>query len=275
MDVGRCGNAGGVRHEFANAFDIQCVFGRQEMSQRVGHRVLTFVSRKVQNLHVHLVSHFFGVRVSQRVPCHTKNGGRKHLFTILIVGEGTGLPHQRIDDVPIVDVCQIFADQPRHRLNVIAMMSDDDLFGTDSQIDEIADQPTGNGIRVGSHPNRAAATDTHARDDVVRVEPFVGQSLQMSQILEERFPSIVVGTFHQCFHKRNVLFATGKVSTAAKQQRLLDPIFDVSVGRFDIAIFVGAPSICAFRFTVVVIHQCRIPLGQFATTGVVSHGRRQ
>ena len=47
MNVGPGGNAGRVRHEFANAFDIKRVFGRQQMSQRISHGVLTFVSRQL------------------------------------------------------------------------------------------------------------------------------------------------------------------------------------------------------------------------------------
>ena len=59
MNVGRGGNTGRVRHEFTNAFDIKRMFGRQQMPERVGHSVLTFVSRQLQNLHVHSVGHFF------------------------------------------------------------------------------------------------------------------------------------------------------------------------------------------------------------------------
>ena len=49
----------------------------------------------------------------------------------------------------------------------------------------------------------------------------------------------------------------------------------MAVGRFDVAVFVGTPSIGAFRFAVVVTHQSRIPFGEFATTGVISNGGRQ
>jgi hypothetical protein len=46
MNVGRRGNTGRVRHEFANSFDIKRMFGRQQMPQRIGHGVLTFLSRQ-------------------------------------------------------------------------------------------------------------------------------------------------------------------------------------------------------------------------------------
>ena len=59
MNVGRRGNTGCVRHEFTNAFDINRMFGRQQVPERIGHGILTFVSRQLQNLHVHSVGHFF------------------------------------------------------------------------------------------------------------------------------------------------------------------------------------------------------------------------
>ena len=59
MNVGRRRDTRRVGHEFTNAFDIQRMFGRQQMPQRVGHRVLTLLSGRLQNLHVHFVGHFF------------------------------------------------------------------------------------------------------------------------------------------------------------------------------------------------------------------------
>ena len=59
MNVGRRGNTGRVRHEFANTFDIQDIFGRQQMPERISHSVLTLLSGQLQNLHVHFVGHFF------------------------------------------------------------------------------------------------------------------------------------------------------------------------------------------------------------------------
>jgi|GEM_PF-1749245 len=275
MYVGRRGNTGRVRHEFTNAFDIQRAFRRQQMPQRVGHGVLTFLSGDVQNLDIPFVGHFFRMSGSQRVPRHAKNTGRKHLLAVLIVGEGSRFSHQRIDDVTIIDGGQILADQSRHGLNVVFVMCHRDLFGLDAKVDELADQPAGNRVRVGAHVDRAAARDTHALDDVVCVEPFIGQSIQMSQIIKEVLPPVVIGPLHQVFHERNVFLAAVEAPTAAQQQRLFDAILQVPVGRFDVAVFVGAASVRAFRFAVVVTHQSSIAFGEFATTGVISHGRRQ
>ena len=104
--------------------------------------VLTLVSRQFQNLHVHFVSHFFGMSSAQRVPRHTKTARREHLFAILIVGESTRFSHQRIDNVARIDGRLILADNPWHRLNQMTMMRHRDLFGTDAKVDEVANQTT-------------------------------------------------------------------------------------------------------------------------------------
>ena len=112
---------------------------------------------------------------SQRVPRYAKTAGRKHLLAVSVVGEGSRFSHERIDNVTIIDRRQVLADQSRHDLNNVSVMSHRDLLGPDAQVNELADQPTGNRVRVGSHVDRAAARDSHTLDDVVRVEPFIGQ----------------------------------------------------------------------------------------------------
>ena len=49
--------------------------------------------------------------------------------------------------------------------------------------------------------------------DIVRAEPFVRKSVQMSEIIKELLSPIVVGPLHQFFHEGDVLFAAGKVPT--------------------------------------------------------------
>lgn len=44
--------------------------------------------------------------------------------------------------MPIIDGRLVLADNSRHRLNQMTMMSHRDLFGTDAQIDKLTDQPT-------------------------------------------------------------------------------------------------------------------------------------
>ena len=92
----------------------------------------------------------------------------------------------------IVNGRLILADDSRHRLAQMTMMSHRDLFGTEAKIDELADQPTWHRIDVGPRIDRAAATDTNPLDDVVRVEHPVGQPPQMSGVIEKPLSTLAL-----------------------------------------------------------------------------------
>ena len=215
------------------------------------------------------------MRRSQHVPRHAKTSRRKHFFAELIVGEGTRLTDQRINNVPIVDGRLLLAGQPWHRLNDVALMRHRDEFGANPHIDLTLYQATGNRIRVGSHFDRAAEVDGYVLLNIVRVESFGRQRNQVSHVVRKLLLSIDVGSLHNVFHECNVLFTRLEVPTAAQQQRLIDAIFEMSVGRFDITVFVSATSVRALRFAFVMVHQTGVTFGEFATTRMISHGRRQ
>lgn len=245
------------------------------MSQGIGHSILAFLSGQLQDLHVHFVRHFLRMGGSQRVPRHAKTARRKHFFAVSVVGEGSRFSHQRIDDVSIIDGCQLLPNESRHRLNDVTAMSHRDLFGADAKVDELTDQPTGDRVRVGSHADRAAAGNSHALDDVICVERLIRQSIQVRELIKVLLPPIIVSSFDEIFHEGNVLFTTFEIPTATQQQRLFDAILEMPVGRFDVAVLVGTASVRAFGFAVVIRHERRVPLCEFFLAGVVSHGRRQ
>jgi len=70
------------------------VFSGQQMPQRIGDSFLALVSGQLENLHVHFVGHLFDVSRSQRVPRHPEAAGRKHLFAVSVVGEGSRFSHE-------------------------------------------------------------------------------------------------------------------------------------------------------------------------------------
>ena len=157
----------------------------------------------------------------------------------------------------------------------MAVMSHRDLFRTDAKIDELTDQPTRHRVRIGARVDRAAATDAEALDNVVGVEPVVRQSIQMSQVVQKLLSPIVVGSFDQLLDEGDVGISSFKVATAAQQQCLIDAILEMPVRRFDVAVFVGTASVRTLGFAVVITHEGRISLGQFATTRVISYRRSQ
>jgi hypothetical protein len=140
MNVGRRRDDGGIHNELANIINMQLEFRLQQMSQRIGDSVLALESRQLQNLYVHFIGDLLRMIRSQQVPRHAKTARRKHLFAILVVGESTRFSHKRINNMTIINGRLILADNARHLLNQMAMMSHRDLLGTDAQIDKLTNQ---------------------------------------------------------------------------------------------------------------------------------------
>lgn len=241
------------------------------MPQRIGHGLLTFLRGKVQNLYIHFVGHSFRMSRSQRIPRHAKAAGREHLFAVLVVGKRARLSHERINDVPIVDCRPLLADKSGHRLNQMSLVSHRDRFGSDAQINFAADQPAGNRIRVGAHVNCAAAGNPDTLDHVVGVEPFIRESVQMSDVIQKFRPPVLVGSRDQLFHERNVLVTRVEITTATQQERLVNSRLEMSVRRFHVTVLIRAAGVRAFRLAVVVTHQRRVTLGEFTPGRVIPH----
>ena len=71
--------------------------------------------------------------------------------------------------------------------------------------------------RVRERVRHPASVRSPADDRVVRVEPFIGQSIQMSHVIKEVLPPVVIGPLHQVFHEGHVFFAAVEVPTPTQQ----------------------------------------------------------
>ena len=212
---------------------------------------------------------------AEHVVSDPKLAGRKHLFAVLIVGKCARLANQRINDVAIIDRRQFLADQSRHRLNDVALVRHHDFFCSDSQIDSLTNQPTGNRICIRPHMNRAALADANPGKCIIRVKPFVREWSQLTLLFRESRGTMRVCPDNDVFRKPDVFIAAVELTTSAEHQRLIETLLEMPIQRFDIAVLVGAPGIRAFAFAAVVVQQCRIAIGENSAIRVISYGRTQ
>jgi hypothetical protein len=233
---------------------------------------LAFASGKFQNLHVLLIGNLLGVSRLKQVVGDPKLTRREHLFTIAVILKRTRLTNQRINHMTIVDGLSVLAKQSFHRLHVVVLMSHDDLLGSNPHIDFRTDQPTRNRVRVGTHLDRTARANTESTQHIVRIEPLVRQPRQSRLFFMETFATIGVGTCDDLFDEHHVLIAAGKVTTASQQERLIDSVLDMSVGRFDVAVLVSTARVGSFRLAAVVLHECRVAIGERLAAGVILDG---
>lgn len=78
----------------------------------------------MQYLQVFAVSHPTIVLLTEHVISDSKDGSWKHLLVVAIVGKGSWLADQRLDDMTIVDGSCLLANQAWHRLNDLIAEAD-------------------------------------------------------------------------------------------------------------------------------------------------------
>lgn len=183
------------------------------MTQRLLDRILAFVSGQLEDPQVHLLGDRFAVTRFQFIIGEPKVAAGEHLFAVAVVGKRAGLSNQRVNDVAIVDAGCLLADQTIHRLNDGAATHYGDGFGTDPHIDFGSNQATGNRVRVGANSDRTALADTDAFENVIGVQPMIGQRLQGELFFGKAFRASRVGVIDDSLNERHVVISAGKVAT--------------------------------------------------------------
>jgi hypothetical protein len=138
--VGRCRQLAAVPRQSDHGLGTERLFLRQEITQRVVHGRLTFVSGVLQNPQVGTPRHCGNVFVLQPVVSHPKAAVGEQILAITVVVKGTRLAHQLVDDVPVVDRVLVAPDQPRQRVHMGSRVPDFHPLGMEPGFDFLADQ---------------------------------------------------------------------------------------------------------------------------------------
>jgi hypothetical protein len=141
--------------------------------------------------------------------------GRKHVFAILVVLERTRFADQRINHVAIVDRATANAEQPRHSLNVNAVMRYIDPLGADRNIHLAADESTGDRVTISTNMDRAVAVNQDASKRFVRVELLMRKRPKLLLFNRKAIASLVIPPSHHFLHELHILIATLEAATAS------------------------------------------------------------
>ena len=97
----------------------------------------------------------------------------------------------------------------------------------------------------------------------------LGKTLKDGLFLGKAILSMSVGLGDDRFDEAHVVFAAGEGATATQQQRLIDPLLKMPIGRLNVAIFIGTPRVGSFSLAAVVLHQRGVSRGVGFATGVI------
>lgn len=247
---------------------------REQEPQRIVDGFFAVVSRMVQNLQIFLRGLLFVEASAELIVGGAEPRRRKQVLAVGVVGERARLPHQLVDDVPIVDLVVVAADQSRHRIHELIRVPDLDAIGVQPGFHGVANEPTVHRIDAAMKVNQTAGVDaaTHLQ---ATVESKIGQGAERGQLFVEAITAASVAGLHHFLQKHCVLIAAGEVATTTHEQCLIDGRFEMPVRRLRIAVLVGLPDIDPLAGHAVVRQQIPIARLKLSRRRQVVHRRRQ
>jgi hypothetical protein len=183
----------------------------QQAPQVRFHRGLALLGRQVQQTEVFPVrlGHVLGY---QRVIGHAEHARGKQLLPIAVLGERSRLPHQPVNDVPIVHPLLASAPQPRLPLDQLLRVPHLHLLGIQADLDVLADQPARHRVTIALHVNQAALVHT-TTSPLARFQPPSRQGPQHGQLFRQPGTPAGVELFRQPVQKTAVLLPARKIPT--------------------------------------------------------------
>jgi hypothetical protein len=187
---------------------------REQDPQRVVDRDFAVPGRVLQDLEILLRARPFVAAVAEPIVGEAEPRRREQVLAINVVGERARLPHELVDDVPVVDGVLVPADQPRQCVHGTVRMPDLDTVGEQAGFDPFTDQPAVDRIGVAPDVDQAAGVDA-AADLQATVEPGIGQFPERRQLLGEAVAPAGVAGHHHVSQEGHVLGPAGEVTAAA------------------------------------------------------------
>jgi hypothetical protein len=208
----------------------------EQTLQRRLDTALTRARRQVQDLQIFL-ARTFRLLSQQSVIGQPEAARREQIVAVTVVGEGAGLTHQPVDDVPVVDAMFASTTQPRQPFHLLLGVPHFEVVGVQAHLDPFADQPAGHRIGVIADVDRAATIHTH-RQALAGIESLRRQRSQHSQFLLQPLDATLVALPEQRADKRFVVRAPDEVPTATQQPRLIQGTLELAMALLDVAVLV-------------------------------------
>jgi hypothetical protein len=228
----------------------------------------------VQQAQVLPGSLFGPVAPHQQIVGHAEPGRREQVLTIPVVGEGAGLAHQRVDDVPVVDRVLVGAHQARQRIDPGVRVPHLDAIGEQARLDHLTDQARVDRVGVLVDVDQAPRIDPTV-DAPRAVEARLGQRAQGLQLLLMTCRTRGIACGQEVGEEVPVLVWAGEVATAAHQKGLIDGALEVPMGALVVAVLVGLTHVDALTGQRVVVEQVLIAGAELALGREVVDGRGQ
>jgi hypothetical protein len=210
----------------------------------------------------------------QQIVGQAEATGGEQVGPVTVVGERPRLPHQPVDDVPVLDVVLAPTPQPGEPLDAALGVPDLDLLRIDAGLDLLADQPARHRIGVPRDVNGAALIHAYL-PPLARFQPTSRQLPQQRQLLRQSRLPVRIELLEVPSQECLVGGPAGEVAAAPQEQRLLQRSFELAMALFGVAVLVGVTGLDGLALQTVVPQQGLVSLREGRSLGPRWHGRRQ
>src|SRR5437868_6069759 len=197
----------------------------------------------------------------ERVVGDPKPAGREEVVPVAVVGEGTGLSDQPVDDVPILDPVAPAAAQPREAVHPLLPIPDFQLLRANACLYPFANEPAVHRVGVVLHRDRGGGADPHAQP-LAGIQPCGGKRSQPPPLLLKAFPPAGVELVKELLEESGVLRTALELAAAAQHQLLVERHFETMMALLYIPVLVAPARVGRLGPEAVVRQQRLVAVGE-------------
>jgi len=222
--------------------------------QGIINRRLAFVGRQLQDLQIELGC-LLRVSFSHCVVRHAEPAGREQFLPVTVILEGSGLAHQPVDHMTIVDPALTPTTQPRNPFDQTLTVPDFHILHIQTHVDLLVNQTTIHRIDVVIHIDQASRMHTHIGEPFVALQPLGGQRPHHRHLFGQTTLATSIQLILHRFQEPLVRPAVGEVPAATQHQSLVYRLFEPVVTLLHIPVLVGVARLRSLRPEAVVAQQ--------------------
>jgi hypothetical protein len=238
------------------------------------HTTLGLAGRQLQDAQV-LLGGPLRLLLPQHIVGQAEATAGKQVGPVAIIGKGSGLADQPVDDVPILDLVFAPAPQAGQLLHLPLGVPDLDPLGIQAGFHPLADEPARHRVDVARHMNGAAAVHSHLQP-FARLQTPLRQGPQQGQLLGQANVPTSIGLRKQQAQERLVSIPTGEIPAAPQHQRLVQCPLELVMALLHVAVLMALAGLDGLGLQSVMVQQSLVTLlehlGSFAAW---LDGRRQ
>ncbi len=253
--------------DLGHGFDIERAALVEQEPQRLVHAAFSRLGGQVEDRQV-ILDHAAGPPVFQQVVSHPEPAGGEHRIAIAVLLERSGLTHQPVDDVAVIDAMLAPASEPRQDVELPGPMPDVEGLGPDVDIHLLADQTAGQRIRVAANVDRAPGIDP-GLEPASHLQPTIRQGRQHGHLFTKALLSVGIATGHELLEEELIVAAAGEIAATTEHQGLVDGLLEPVMALFDVAVLVGLPGLDRLAFESVMLEQSLVSPSEHFRLGVV------